>query len=75
MQKEDALGHSPLPARVETSMSKCPISRALVEVTSPQPLNDAVPNGTLVTGYSEVSSQGPTALGELFAPRQSRNPI
>jgi hypothetical protein len=35
-------------------MSKCPISRALVEVTSPQPLNDAVPNGTLVTGKAEV---------------------
>ena len=54
MQKEDALGHSPLPARVETSMSKCPISRALVEVTSPQPLNDAVPNGTLVTGKPSI---------------------
>jgi hypothetical protein len=54
MQKEDARGHLPLPARVETSMSKCPISRALVEVTSPQPLNDAVPNGTRVTGYAEV---------------------
>lgn len=54
MQEEDALGDLPLPARLETPMSKSTTSRALVEAPSPQSLNDAALDDAEVRGHPEV---------------------